>query len=183
MKKKLDIIVKLNDFILYQEKTGDYYLDKKNKYIIYSPSKNKILNNFEEVNEIFNGTKTDYVINKNNNDYLILFKSNSNINYRIDLIKDINNIDLYHIGFSLLTRDTNNYDKLTNLNESKEVFSKVIYILKNVDTTIGSPEYCIGATGNLKKDRIYQYMMRFIDGWVKKNTTAYPLGWGIFFKL
>lgn len=180
----LNILVKFNDFILYQEKTGDYYLDKVNGYRIYSPSKS--INDKHELiklNEIFEGTETDYSIKEDSSGYVLLFKSDKLNEYRLDLIKDIDDVNLYHIGFSLSSRNTSNYDVLTDLRESTEVFSKIIYILKDFDSKIGNPEYCIGATGNSKKDRIYQYMLKYIEGWEKRNTTAYNLGWGIFFKL
>jgi len=90
---------------------------------------------------------------------------------------------LYHIGFSLSNRTHVDYEDTTDLEESKEVFSKVIYILKDFDNKIGNPEYCIGATGNSKKDRIYEYMMKYIKGWEKRDTSSYDLGWGLFFRL
>lgn len=183
-KEYLNILVKFNDFILYQEKTGDYYLDRKNGYRIYSTSKGVSCDGeLLKLNEIFEGTQVNYSINKNLNGYTFLFKTIKNNEYRIDLVSDKDITDLFHIGFSLSSRNVLDYDILTEFDESKEVFSKVIYILKDADSKIGSPEYCIGATGNAKKDRIYQYMMKYIDGWEKRNTDAYNLGWGIFFNL
>lgn len=183
VREVMTMIVRFDDFILYQEKYKSTYLDKKNGYAIHSPAKQKLFNNFQPINEIFEGTETDYSVKSNDNGYLMLFESNSGTNYRIDLIKDKDIDSLYHIGFSLANRETDSYDNPTYLNESKEVLSKIIYILKDVDNSIGSPEYCIGVTGNHKKDNIYQYMMRFIKGWEKRNTDAYALGWGLFFKL
>ena len=182
-KEFLNIRVKFEDFVRYVEKNNDTYLDKKNWYRIHYPSKSIILNTFEPINEVFEGTETNYTIQKKGNDYLLLFETKSNTGYRIDLIQDKEDIKLYHIGFSLSKNDHTNYDDLTKPDEQTEVFSRVIFIIKDYDVQIGSPEYCIGATRDPKKDRIYLYMMKFISGWEKRETDAYPLGWGIFFKL
>lgn len=177
----MQILVKYDNYISFQEKNNTFYLDKKNKYSIYSPSKSEILNGFKKINEIFEGIYTEYTIDKINNDYLIKFISNSGIEYRFDLFNEVDS-DIYHLGFSLSTSDSENYEILTNLNESKEIFAKLVFILKDIDNKIGSPEYCIGATGNIKKDKIYQYMMKFMS-WEKRNTSHYPLGWGIYFRI
>jgi hypothetical protein len=183
--KYTNIRVRFEDFISFQEKNGSYYLDKKNGYSIYSPSKSKILSlRFDSINEeIFEGTETIYSVSKDKNGYILLFKTIQNNEYRIDLINDKDDKDLYHIAFTLSNRDNYNYENETRLDESNEVFSRVIYILKDFDNKIGNPEYCIGATGNMKKDRIYEYMMKYIKGWEKRNTDSYHLGWGLFFRL
>lgn len=35
----------------------------------------------------------------------------------------------------------------------------------------------------IEKNKIYQYMLRFIENWEKKETEQYDLGWGIYFDL
>lgn len=177
----MNIIVKLKEFSLYQEINKSYYLDKDNGYILYYPSKSIVLGH--NINEIFEGTICDYKIMNESNNYILLFSTINGIEYRIDLIKDTIDDYLLHICFSLANRTDIDYEELTNNNESLEVFSKIIFILKDFDIKIDSPLYCIGATGNIKKDRIYQYMMRYISGWEKKKTNSYSLGWGLFFKL
>ena len=44
-------------------------------------------------------------------------------------------------------------------------------------------EYCIGATGDVSKDVIYEYIMNKVGDWEKRNTDQYELGWAIYFKL
>lgn len=84
----MQILVSFDSFISYQEKFGTPYLDKKNRYRIWSPSKQVVLNEFHKTNEMFDGIETRYDTQKNGNDYLITFSSNSNNEYRLDLIKD-----------------------------------------------------------------------------------------------
>jgi len=174
------IRVNFDDFIEYQEKYGTKYLDKKHKYYIDYPSKEIILNDFKQVNEMFDGIKTSYDLTNNNNNYLIRFKTKSNNEYRFDLLKEPNT-DIYHLAFSLMYNEE--YHELSNLNESSEVFGKLSYILQELDESLNVLEYCIGATGDLKKDKIYQYMMKYVSSWDKRETTQYPLGWALYFKI
>lgn len=175
------IEVKIEDYKSYLEKYKSEYLDKKN--MIFTNGKKSFINKLFKVNEeeIFNGLETKYTIQKNGDDYLISFDSNSNIKYRFDLLKEPNS-NIYHLGFSLFNSNTNNYHSLTNNNESLEVFNRLIWILKDVTPKLNVDEYCIGSTGT-QKDNIYNYMMKFISGWEKRNTTYYPLGWALYFKL
>lgn len=179
----MQILVRFDSFMSYQEKFGTPYLDKKNRYRIWSPSKQEVLNEFYKTNEMFDGIETRYDIKKNGNDYLITFSSNSNNEYRLDLIKDKEDDDIYHIAFSLKYSNKQDYEKLTDLNESKEVFAKLAYILKNVQKILYIKEYCIGATGDIKKDRIYQNIMRYTSSWEKRDTDAYNLGWALYFTI
>lgn len=178
----MQILVKFNDFILYQEKYNTYYLDKKRNYSIWSPAKSFVLNGFKPVNEMFDGIKTKYIITNTNDDFQIVFISNSNNEYKFDLKKEPNT-NIYHLSFSLKDRDDKEYEDLTNLNESKEVFAKLSYILQDLNKKLNVDEYCIGATGNIKKDRIYEYMMKFVSNWEKRETKIYELGWALYFKL
>jgi hypothetical protein len=178
----MQILVKFESFVSYQKKYGTVYLDKKNKYQIWSPSKQNILNGFQKVYEMFDGIKTKYDIQNNNNDYLITFTSNSGNEYRLDLIKDIK-YDIYHIAFSLKNSNKEDYEKLTDLKESKEIFAKLAYILKDVSKNINIKEYCIGATGDIKKDKIYEYIMKYTSSWEKRETDHYNLGWSLYFTI
>jgi hypothetical protein len=188
MNKNLHILVKIGDFINYQNKYGHNRLDKW--YKIYSASKTKTLFElssgklYEE--EIFSGLETNYKLDELNNDcYIIKFISNSNTEYRFDLLKEPN-LNIYHLGFSLYDNNLNKieeYESLTDKNEALEVFNRLIWILKDINPKLNIEEYCIGATGDIRKDKIYQYMMRFVSSWEKRNTNDYKLGWAIYFKL
>ena len=94
------------------------------------------LNNFEPINEVFEGTETNYTIQKKGNDYLLLFKTKSNTGYRIDLIQDKEDIKLYHIGFSLSKNDHTNYDDLTKLDEQTEVIPILVGLLESIFNNI-----------------------------------------------
>ena len=79
------------------------------------------------------------------------------------------------------TSDPIKYEEETDNKESVDIFSRIIWILKDLNMWV---EYCIGSTGNdKKKNNIYEYMMRFVSNWEKRETEEYPLGWGIFFKI
>ena len=183
------ILVKIED---YKKYTSKYNTDKlSDNYIIYTNSSfpkfvRENINQFfpdwsSSFNEeIFNGTPTKYeIIKKDLNSVLIKFSTKSNVDYRLDLLKE-SNTNIWHIAFSLFNSTSNNYHNQTDKNESIEVFSKLVWILRDISLDVD--EYCIGATGS-KKDNIYQYMMRFISGWEKRDTDQYPLGWAIYFRI
>jgi len=177
----MNILVKYEHYLLYlKENNNSDYLDRENKYRIWTKSKSLILNKFKINEEIFEGTPTEYNIVQSDNVFIITFKTKSNTEYRFDLLEEPNT-KIYHLAFSLKDSDEENYEKATDLNESIEVFSKLIWILK--DIKINVDEFCIGATGNPKKDKIYEYMMRFVKDWKKRKNNHYPLGWAIYFKI
>ena len=188
MNKHKHIPVKINDFLIYQEKYGHNRLDKWHRIQPYPNVKSSFLSNisgkiFEE--EIFDGIETKYTIQKVGNNYLILFKTNKGNEYRFDLINEPNT-KIYDLAFSISSNSLNNeeeYLKLTSEGESKEVFAKLVWILKDITPKIDVSEYCIGATGINTKDRIYQYMMKFVSGWERRDTNKYDLGWALYFKL
>ena len=186
MGKHTYIQVKLEDFLLYQEKYGHDRLDKW--YRISTPSKqkliHKIFNGWDSIyeEEIFNGIETIYQISNIDDSYLLKFNSNSGEEYRFDLLKEPNT-NIYHLGFSLSEVASSDYSNLTNKNESIDVFNRLIWILKDITPKLNIDEYCIGATNNPKKDRIYEYMMKFVSGWEKRPTDQYDLGWALYFKI
>lgn len=171
------IPVRIEDYKKYVDKFGTNKLDSKNEiYVIgsFPPKFYRELHNIKE--EIFEGTACNYeILEKTNNQVLIKFKSKSHYEYRLDIFKEINN-DIWHIAFS----EFDNSIILTDKKESIDVFSRLVWILKDLYMNV---EYCIGATGDLKKDRIYQYMMRFVSNWEKRDNNDYPLGWGIYFTI
>lgn len=177
------ILVKLEHYIDYVKENGHNRLDRWNR--IWAPSKSKMLYElstgkiYEE--EIFSGIETEYKIENN----VILFKCNSNTEYRFDLIKEPNE-NIYHLGFSLSDNDLDNsdeYEKPTNKQESLEVLNRLIWILKDIDKNIEVDEYCIGSTGNNKKDRIYEYILNYVSSWEKRDCSAYKEGWALYFKI
>jgi hypothetical protein len=180
----MTIYVKYEDFINYQKEHHTFYLDKKNRYRLFSSSKQTLLNDFNQVNEMFDGIYTDYEFSSEstNENICVVFYTNSDTKYRFDLSKE-KNTDIYHLSFTLDNRNKNNYDDLSELNESKEVFGKLSYILKDLTPKFNIIEYCIGATGNAEKDNIYQYMMQYVKKWDKRSTIVYPLGWALYFTI
>lgn len=177
----MNIQVNFKQFIEYQKKYNTPYLDKKYKYRLWSPSKNEILKRIIKIDEAFDGIETEYNLTKNIEGYLITFLSKSKTEYRFDLLKEPNK-NVYHLAFSL-NDENHKYEDVTNLNESNEVFGKLSYILRDLNKKLDIVEYCIGATGDIKKDRIYQYMMKFVSEWEKRKTEQYLLGWALYFKI
>ena len=132
----MNILVKFEDYISYVEKYDTTYLDKKNKYRIWCRTKDFILNGFNSMNEeIFNGTRTEYNSEKKGEDYLVTFKTKSGQEYRLDLVREPNT-KIHHIAFTLNNRDIVNYEKLTDLDESIEVFSRLSWILRDLKLNV-----------------------------------------------
>lgn len=183
----MDILVKIEDFIDYQDKYKTTYLDKKNNYRIWSRTKEKILENlegYETINEILDGTETSYNIScDKQGNYMLIFFTKKGNKYRFDLQHE-KGTNIYHLMFSNDDFNKGEYEKLTNRNESIEVFSRLSYILKDFIGKIDKDvEFCIGASGNESKDRLYEYFMIYTKSWEKRKTNEYDLGWGLFFKI
>lgn len=143
--------------------------------MLYEFSTGKV---YEE--EIFQGIETEYKIV----DDVILFKTNSNTEYRFDLLKEPST-NIYHLAFSLSENDLSDqdeYEKQTDKKESLELLNRLIWILKDFSAN-KDIEYCIGATGNLKKDRIYEYILKYVSSWEKRDSDQYELGWALYFKI
>jgi len=178
--------VRMEDFQKYQEKYGNSKLDRWNRIVPVCNKLPKFLYEGLDINEeLFNGTETEYDLSKNGNYFLITFITKKGNKYRFDLMKEPN-VNTYHLGFSEAGKDMvydDTYHDLTDNKESFEVFSKLCWILKNVSIKLNIHEFCIGATGIREKDRIYQYMMKFVNGWEKRNTTQYNLGWALYFSI
>lgn len=171
----------MSEYIIYQEKFGHSRLDKWNR--IWSPPKNKIFGYLNE--EIFNGLETKYDIIENDLNYLVRFITISGTEYRFDLLNEPKK-KIYHLAFSLFSNEIGNdieYHRHTDKGESLELMNRLIFILKDLSDRIEVEYYCIGLTGNKKKDNIYEYMMRFLSGWEKKQTAHYETGWGIYFNI
>ena len=178
----MEILVKLEHFVEYQTKYNTTYLDKKVKYRIWSRSKNTILEKIDNVNEILDGTKTVYTSFKDeNNNFKLIFNTKHN-KYRFDLQHE-KNTNIYHLMFSENDFKSGEYEKLTNKNESIEVFSRLSYILKDFSKNLKNVEFCIGATGDNAKDRLYEYFMIYTKSWEKRNTQQYNLGWALYFNI
>ena len=185
--KHIYIKVKYQDYLSYYEKYGHNRIDKWYRLQAFDANKTKDICGivglvYEE--EIFEGIPTDYDIIKNELGYLISFKSKSDIRYRFDLSREPNT-NIYHLSFSDFdnTMTDSSYENLTNRKESIDVFSRLAWILKDVNKKIEVEEYCIGGSYDDRKNVIYEYMMRFVDNWEKRDTIQYKSGWGLYFKI
>ena len=161
---------------------------------IYTTSKDDLFSSFKLNEEIFNQPlPTKYIFKTDeDNKKEILFKSNSDNEYRLDIFF-INEVDkgfVSHTSFSLADKsieDTEEYEKLTNKNEMIEILNRVHYILKDLVKNYKIPDYIyIGGTEIEKKNIIYQYFLKVIvgeRGFKKLNTTNYKTKYGLYFYL
>lgn len=176
------LYVKLEHYNKYIKENGNNRLDKWFK-ILPPSSKYKL---FGLINEIFEGIETEYTINKNDDNYLIMFKTKSNTEYRFDLWNEPNT-DIYDLSFSLSKNDVNDinkYEELTDKKETIELLSRLSWILKDLSLKLNISEFCIGATNLQSKDRIYEYLMKFAKTWHKKFTEKYPpFNWALYFTI
>lgn len=175
---KTKILVKIPDYKKYINTYGSNKLDSKNE--IYCNTQFPKFLNINE--EIFEGRITNYNIIKETDDHILIsFSSELKSEYRIDLFREPDT-NIWHIAFSLLNIDIKDvkYHDRTNKKESIDVISRVVWILKDINKNV---EYCIGASPDPTKNRIYEYIMRFITDWEKRKSDQYDLGWAIYFKL
>ena len=181
----------------------------KNLKIIPTESKISSLikktHNYQSLNEeIFDKPiDTDYeIFNVEDNFKKVIFKTNSNTEYRLDLFTiEENNLLINHISFTvnddvydtLPTNDVDfgkyedEYEKLTKKNEIYEILNRIRFILKGlVDTKVINNNFCIGGAKLESKNIIYEYFLKIVvgdKGFEKILTNIYPTGWGLYFKI
>jgi hypothetical protein len=169
--------------ILVSNSTYNNYVKRYNNDVIYKGFKIYTYIEFrKKVFEIFDTyfENTEYQISSYKFDerlsnyhktegYQIFFKTNSNNEYRIDLIPiknfndNINSDFVYSLSFTLSHRDILdiNYEDFTNLNETKEVLMRIGDIILNLDIP---KNYVIGNTILQKKINIYMKVASVFDG-------------------
>jgi len=138
------------------------------------------------INEILDtNLKTDYnFVNENE----ISFYTNSGKKYRLDIIqKNEHNEIINHISFSEYNVKIENYDKLTGHDEMIELLNRIKYIINDlVQSKKIENSFCIGGTELESKNNIYEYSLYILlgkNGYEKKNTIFYDVGWGLYFKI
>ncbi|MCK9415478.1 hypothetical protein M0Q97_02320 [Candidatus Dojkabacteria bacterium] len=142
-----------------------YTFERFNEKIVLE-SFDKLYKNtkYEIKTNSFDKKLTNY---KSNDGYQIWFKTDSENEYRIDLIpiKNFNiNIEsdfVWSISFTLDKYDIDDiyYERLTNLGEEKEVLIRIGDILNTVDII---KYFVIGNTLLEKKIRIYKQLLLFV---------------------
>lgn len=176
---KKTIYATFEDYEKYLSKYGNNRIDKN--YILQTTGSNlpKFISKINE--EIFEGIPNEYIfVEETNYRKLIKFHSKSGIAYRLDLLREFDS-DIWHIAFSEFDRQMDNeYELLTGKQESIDVFSRLIWILKDMKMNV---VYCIGSSSDARKNNIYMYMMRFVSNWEKRKTDYYDGGWGIYFEI
>lgn len=199
------IYTKTEHYKMFYEKNKTDRLSKNVKILPETNKMNlfKITSDFEINEEIFNKSiETEYEIEKVKNNFIkIVFSTNSNIKYRLDIhiIEEINGV-VNHISFTEYDSkyDTipNNYldfdeyeesyNKPTNRNEMIELINRIHFILKDIieKKYISNNLFCIGGTEIESKNNIYEYSLKVIvgkKGFDKLNTNVYSTGWGLYF--
>ena len=175
------IKVRLEDYNNYIKENSHNRLDRWNRI---EPNISSLPNFIKMNEEILDGKETNYSVSIGNNSYLVKFESESGNKYRFDILKDPNE-DVYHLAFSDSKNDisSSDYESLTSNEESIDVFSRLSWILKDVSRVYNINSFCIGGTNDIRKNKIYEYMLRFVSGWEKRKSNQYGLGWAIYFKI
>jgi hypothetical protein len=138
------------------------------------------------LNEILDSNlKTDYNIETDNE---ISFYTNSGKKYRLDIIpKSEHGQIINHISFSEYDVKLENYDKLTGNDEMIELLNRIKYIINDlVQTNKIENRFCIGGTELESKNKIYEYSLYILlgkNGYEKKDTIFYDVGWGLYFTI
>ena len=199
------IYSKYEHYLKYLLKNNTDRLHKGLKLTTSSNNKTSLFNNNRLNEEIFNNSiQCDYeIVNLKNNHIKVIFKSKNDNEYRIDIFKILENSKIInHIGFTLnndifdITPTTPEeqeifdieYEKMTNISEIYDILGRIRYILENmVNDKIIDSSFCIGGTKFIKKNKLYEYMLKFIvgdDGFEKRESDIYPkIGWGLYFDI
>lgn len=162
-------------------------LSKNLKITIASPKKGKLLK------EIFeHPVETEYKIEKYSPNMLISFYTNSGNKYRLDIFRIVegNKEFVNHLAFSDYENDVEdeeNYEKLLDRNEVREILNRIHFILKDLlsGKTINN-KFCIGGTKLVQKNKIYEYFLKVVvgeNGFSKKYTDVYDTGYGLYFEV
>lgn len=169
--KKYTYIISYDQF-----KTFDSYkLDK----ITRISTGSKFLENtyIGKVNEIYQKELvTKYSVESrkspiyNDDDYIFKFKTNSNIEYRIDLLKHedekVEYSNMYSVLFSLAKNDPyssniDDYEQLTDKYQMIEILNRIRYIIEDwVEQTKLNLTFVIGKSDIEKKNNIYKYFIK-----------------------
>ena len=138
---------------------------------------------------------TDYNIEEDGDNKLkISFSSKSDNKYRLDIFKIIekDKYDGYinHISFSGYDKNINSngdYNKLLYKEEMIEIMNRIHYVLKDLlKNNIIDNSFCIGGTELLKKNKIYEYVLKVIvgeSGFTKQKTNIYDTKFGLYFSV
>ena len=138
------------------------------------------------LNEILDSNlKTDYNFE---NDNEISFYTNSGVKYRLDIIpKNEHNQTINHISFSEYDVQLENYDRLTGNDELIELLNRIKYIINDlVQMKKIENSFCIRGTELESKNNIYEYSLYILlgkNGYEKKDTIFYDVGWGLYFTI
>ena len=103
-------------------------------------------------------------------DYIIRFKTNSNVDYRLDLLKHeddkVNYENMYSVLFSLeknnhYSSSIYDYEELTDKNEMIEILSRIGYIIQDwLNNTNKCITFVLGKSDIEKKNNIYKYFIK-----------------------
>lgn len=193
------LYTKNEHYKLFKNKYGNVRLSKNLK--LYTTSKEGIFEKFGLINEIFEKPiQTEYIIDREKSEkygewwYKVLFKSDSDTEYRLDIWPTIENGKglVNHISFSLSDRDfiddvEGKYEKMTGKNEMIEILNRLHYVIKDLISKKKIENYfCIGLTELEEKNDIYEYFLKknVGEGGIDKlKTNIYPVGYGLYFKI
>jgi hypothetical protein len=171
--KHLQLIASHQTLEKYIKEHNNLKLDKFINLYTYPEFQNNIIESFDKLyfnteykiyDYIFNDEYSNY---KNHNGYQIFFETDSKTEYRIDLIpvinynKNINSDFVWSLSFTLKKYDINSedYEKLTELYEEKEVLIRVGDILNQLDI---EKYFVIGKTIDPRKLNLYKNVLLYV---------------------
>lgn len=192
------LYTKNEHYKLFKNKYGSVRLSKNLK--LYTTSKEGIFEKFGLINEIFERPiQTEYIIQTEYSEkygewwYKVLFKSDSDTQYRLDIWPTFEKGKglVNHISFSLSERNfidvSDKYEKMTGKNEMIEILNRLHYVIDDLISKKKIENYfCIGLTELEEKNEIYEYFLKknVGEGGIDKlKTNIYPTGYGLYFKI
>jgi len=159
----LENYIKEHNNLKLDKFTNLYSYPEFQKFIIESFDKLYSNTKYEIVNHIYNKEYSNY----DGHGYQIFFKTNSNNEYRIDLVpiinhnKNIKSEFVWSISFTLKIYDIQSieYEKLTELYEEKEVLIRIGDILNRLDI---DRNFVIGKTIDPRKLDLYKNVLLYV---------------------
>jgi len=171
--KHLQLLASHKTLENYLKEHSNLKLDKFINLYTYPEFQRYIIESFDKLY-----TNTEFIINEyafgneysnyyDGKGYQIFFKTNSGIEYRIDLMPVVNYNDkiksdfVWNISFTLSEHDikSEDYEKLTELHEEKEVLIRIGDILNRLNI---NKNFVIGQTIDPRKINLYQNILLYV---------------------
>jgi hypothetical protein len=179
------INVKYSDYTSYVDMYGTDKIDKWHRVYPHNSKSSSIVNISGLLQEyVFEPVPTDYDTTRSGDNFLFTFYSKRGNGYRLDLIREPDTT-IYHVAFSDASNHIGSidYEIPTNKGEAFDVISRISWILGDICDVVDASEYCVGGTGDTRKDAMYKYMMKYAKTFDVRKTDHYESGWALYFTM